>query len=222
MKVYNGSTTSGSIGSSATCIWIKGTLDVTSAITITACKIDGIVDTRGSNGRVTINYCNINPSSPQDWSVGDHNFSITRSQITGSSDGVRYAGSTNDVLIENYIRTKDQSSDDHHDGVQMYGAEGGGTLLRNNIDVHPVGGSAGITAPIFVADGATGTYEIRDNYLIGVLRLHENGYYRVTGNIIQLLSGDGNSPINTSNSRSGAFLEWTNNATSSGTAIPKP
>jgi hypothetical protein len=72
-----------------------------------------------------------------------------------------------------------------------------------------------------MADSSQGTLEVRDNYLIGggyTLRLHENMYYRVTGNIIEKGSY-AYGPISTTNARSGAFLEWSNNKLSDGTVL---
>jgi len=170
-----------------------------------------------------LNYVTINPATPADWSLGDANFIATRCQIMGSSDGVRYSGNNADVLIENYIRVKAQGSLDHNDGIQMYGANGGGVMLRNNIDDRPIGGGGGQNGALFIADGAEGTYEIRDNYLAGgnySLRLHENGFYRVTGNIVEKNSYNFG-PVVTDNARPGAFLEWSNN-TLSDSAVLNP
>lgn len=219
LKVYTNTVSASSLGSSVSCVWLKGGISIDAPITITASKIDDVVNTQGHP--VTLNYCTIQPNSPGDWSLGPSNFTATRSQILGSSDGVRYGGNTKDTLIENYIRVKAQSSADHNDGIQMYGASNGGTILRNNIDDRPVGGGGGPNGAIFIADGATGTYEIRDNYLLGggySLRLHESGYYRVTGNIIEkgtYMYG----PVNTTNAIQGAFLEWSNNKLSDGTVL---
>lgn len=219
LKVYTSTVSSSSLGSSATCVWLKGGITINSPITLTASRIDDVVDTQGY--AVTLNYCTVQPPSPGDWSLGPSNFTATRSQILGSSDGVRYGGSTKDTLIENYIRVKAQSSADHNDGIQMYGASGGGTILRNNIDDRPVGGGGGPNGAIFIADGATGTYEIRNNYLMGgaySLRLHDSGYYRVTGNIVvkgTYVYG----PVTTTNAIQGAFLEWSNNTLSDGTVL---
>lgn len=139
----------------------------------------------------------------------------------GSSDGVRYGGDTADALIENYIRVKSQDSSDHNDGVQMYGATGGGMILRNNIDCRPIGGGGGPNAAFFIADGATGTYEIRDNYFAGggyTFRLLDAGYYRVTGNIVEkdsYLFG----PLLLDNLIPNAIQEWSNNKLSDGTVL---
>jgi|GEM_PF-3128644 len=220
MTVYTGAVNASTLGSSATCLWLKGGINIDAPITLNACKFTApVVNT--SNYHITLNYCTVNPSTPGDWSLGYRNFSATRSQLIGSSDGVRFGGSTNDVLIENYIRTKSQSSEDHNDGVQMYGATGGGTLLRNNIDCRPADGGNGANGAIFIADAATGTYEIRDNYLVGgayTLRLQDSGYYRVTGNIIEKNSY-AYGPFTSTASISGAFLEWNNNKLSDGTTI---
>lgn len=221
LTVYNTRVDASSLGSSATCVWLKSGINIDANITLNACRVDTAVSTYPQNKKLTLNYCTINPTTPADWSLGDGNFTATRCQILGSSDGVRYSGSSTDTLIENYIRVKLQSADDHNDGVQMYGATGGGEILRNNIDARPVGSNDPGNAAVFIADGATGTYEIRDNYLSGgnsSLRLHESGYYRVTGNIIEKGSYSV-SPVNTTMAISGAFLEWSNNKLSDGTIV---
>ena len=124
------------------------------------------------------------------------------------------------------MRTKLQSQADHNDGLQAYQAGAGGSLLRNNIDCRPVNGTGDnstTTAAIFIADASEGTAVIRDNYLAGgngVLRLHENMFYRVTGNIIENNSwSSGTGPVSTSNSRAGAFLEWSNNTLTTGAVL---
>jgi len=219
MTVYENSVNASSLGSSATCVWLKGGITINAPITLTACKVPRIYNTSSNN--VTLNYCTIEPSSPADWSLGYRNFTATRSQVLGSSDGVRYGGSSSDTLIENYVRVKAQDSSDHNDGVQMYGASGGGTILRNNIDARPIGGGGGANAAFFIADGATGTYEIRDNYFAGggyTFRLLDAGYYRATGNVIEknsYLFG----PVLRQNLIPGAILEWSNNRLSDGTIL---
>lgn len=221
ITVYNSSVNASSLGTSKTCVYFKGGINIDAPITLTACKVDGIINSTYSFRRVVLNYCTIKPASPSDWSLGPGNFSATRSQILGSSDGVRFASGYNDVLIENYIRLKAQGPTDHNDGIQMYVPTGGGTILRNNIDARPVGGGGGTNAAIFIADNATGTYEIRDNYLAGggfTLRLHESGYYRATGNIIEKDSYV-YGPFTHGASIPGAFLEWLNNKTSDGAII---
>jgi len=220
IRVYTAEVMASSIGSSATCVYFKGGIIINAPITLNACKVDGVINTTYSYHKTTINYCTIVSPSPQDWALGPGNFTAIRSQLTGNSDGVRYAGSTNDTLIENYIRTKTQNINDHNDGVQMYGSTGGGTLLRNMIDSRPVAGGNG-NAALFIADNSTGTYEIRDNYMVGgtqSIRLHENGYYKLTGNIVEKGSYS-YAPVNTANSRAGAFLEWANNTLSDGTVL---
>lgn len=219
LTVYTSRVNASSLGASATCVWFKGGITIDAAITLTACKVDAAVVSGAKP--VTVNFCTINPTSPDDWSLGYTNFTAYRSQITGSSDGVRFGGSGKDTLIENYIRSKVQTPEDHNDGVQMYGATGGATILRNNIDGNPVGGGGSANSAIFIADGASGEYEIRDNYFMGAgysLRLHDNGYYRVTGNIF-LKDSYKYGPVSTTNSRTGAFLEWSNNKLTDGTIV---
>lgn len=218
LTVYNSQVNASSLGSTATCVWFKGGINIDKAITLNACKVNGIISTNGN--KTTINYCTVNPSTPDDWSLGPSNFTAIRSQIMGSSDGVRYGGGTTDTLIENYIRNKQQSPDDHNDGIQAYGATAGGTILRNNIDGNPVGGGVS-TSGMIVADYVTGTFEIRDNYFIGggyTLRFYENAFYKVTGNIVEKNSYK-YGPVITTNSRPGAFVEWSNNTLSDGTPI---
>lgn len=221
MKVYNSRVNASALGAKATCVWLKQGINVDADITLTAARIDAQVSTYPQRKSIVLNHCLINPASPADWSLGDGNFSATRCQILGSSDGVRFAGSRADVLVENYIRVKAQGAQDHNDGIQTYGATGGGVILRNNIDDRPIGGGGGQNGAIFIADGAEGTYEIRDNYLLGgnfSLRLHESGFYRVTGNIVEkgsYMFG----PLVTDNSRAGAFLEWSGNKLSDGTVL---
>lgn len=220
LTIYETEVDASDLGSTVTCAWFKGGINIDANITLNACRVDVPINTYPQFNHVNLNYCTINPTTPADWSLGAGNFSATRCQILGSSDGVRYAGTTNDALIENYIRTTAQSFDDHNDGVQAYGAEGGGTILRNNIDGNPVSGGYG-NAAIFIADGAEGTFEIRDNYLIGGgynTRLHESAYYRVTGNIIEKDSYLYD-PLNTAYSIPGAFLEFSGNKLSDNTAV---
>lgn len=199
--------------------WFQQGINFNTNITLTACKLSRVVNTTDNN--VTLNYCTIEPASPADWSLGYTHFSATRCQILGSSDGIRYGGDTADRLIENYVRVKSQDETDHNDGIQMYGASGGGVILRNNIDVRPIGGGGGPNAAFFIADGATGTYEIRDNYFAGggyTFRLLDAGYYRVTGNIIEknsYLFG----PILLDDLIPNAIQEWTNNTLSDGTVL---
>ncbi|MCA9591972.1 MAG: hypothetical protein KC776_01635, partial [Myxococcales bacterium] len=221
MTVYTSKVKASQLGATATCVWLKAGITVDAPITLNACRIDANV-VNGSNNDITLSYCMVKAPSPGDWALGSSHFTAIRSQLVGSSDGVRFGGSGTDTLIENYIRVATQSSQDHNDGVQMYGASGGGVILRNNIDCRPVSGStSGANGAIFVADGATGTYEIRDNYLMGggyTLRLHESGYYRVTGNRIETGSYS-YGPLTTTNAISGAFLEWSDNKETNGTVL---
>lgn len=219
MTVYNNEVDASSLGGSSTCAYFKGGINMNANVTLTACKFTSEIDNDTSK-TLTLNYCTLNDTSPQDFALGEQNFTATRSQMMGSSDGVRFGGNVN--LIEDYIRTKLQSPDDHNDGVQAYLAGSGGSILRCNINVTPVNGdNSTTTGAIFMADDSQGTAEIRDNYLIGggyTLRLHENMFYRVTGNIIEKNSY-AYGPLSTDNSRSGAFLEWSNNKLSDGTAL---
>lgn len=50
------------------------------------------------------------------------------------------------------------------------------------------------------------------------LRLHESGYYRVTGNRIETGSYS-YGPLTTTNAISGAFLEWSDNKETNGTVL---
>jgi hypothetical protein len=207
-----------------TCVWLKGGINIDADITLTACRIDDQVSTYPQINKLTLNYCTIDPPTNTEWpySLGPDNFTAVRSNIGGSMDGVNFGGGTHkNTLIENYIRVKMRDTDDHNDGVQSYFASGGGTVLRNNIDARPVGGGGGPNAAFFIADSTEGEYEVRDNYLLGggyTLRLHEDAYYRVTGNIIEKDSYSFG-PLNTDNARTGAFLEWSNNKLSDGTVL---
>lgn len=207
-----------------TCVWLKGGINIDVDITLTACLINDQVSTHPQINKLTLNYCTIDPPTNTTWpySLGPDNFVATRCNIGGSMDGVNFGGGSHkNVLIENYIRVKMRDADDHNDGVQSYFASGGGTVLRNNIDARPVGGGGGPNAAFFIADSTEGEYEVRDNYLLGggyTLRLHENAYYRVTGNIIEKDSYSFG-PVNTANARADAFLEWSNNKLSDGTVL---
>ena len=217
LVVYNTKPNASSLGANPFCLWLKQGLNVDVPITITASRIDQEVYTNGK--RVVLNWVTVNTATPQDYAIGPDNFSVYRTQLTGSSDGIRFEQAD---VVESYVRTKLQSPTDHNDGIQGYLASSGGSILRSNIDCRPVNGTnATTTGAIFMADDSQGTVEIRDNYLLGggyTLRLHESMFYRVTGNIIEKNSYE-YGPISTTNARSGAFLEWSNNKLSDGTVL---
>ncbi|MGE3636039.1 MAG: hypothetical protein AB7P00_39420, partial [Sandaracinaceae bacterium] len=132
MTVYDTEVRTSTLGGSATCAWFQAGIRVDAPVTLTACRIDGNV-VNSTNDDIVLEYCLVESPTPGDWALGYSHFSATRCQLLGSSDGVRFGGSTRDVLIENYIRTREQDPADHNDGVQMYGATDNNILLHNNI-----------------------------------------------------------------------------------------
>jgi hypothetical protein len=223
VRVFTTRVNASALGAEATCVWLRQGINIDADVTLTAARIDAKVSTHPQRRSIVLNYCAINPTTPADWSLGPENFSATRCQILGSSDGVRHTGAGTGVLIENFIRVTAEGRQDNNDGVQISGATGGGVILRNNIDVRPMGGGGRPTVALFIGGGAQGNYEIRDNYLVGggyALRLNENGFYSVTGNVIELGSYS-IGPLNTTNARTGGFLEWTNNRLSDGTELTR-
>lgn len=222
LVVVNGTVNASALGASVTGRWFKGTVHIDSDITFTACRFDQPVSTSPTYNHATLNYCTVSPTSVGDWALGPLRTDATRCILEGNSDGVRFDSCN---LVECWIRTKLQSAVDHNDGIQAYLAGAGGSILRCNIDCRPInGGNGTTTAAIFLADSSQGTCEIRDNYLAGgsyTLRLHESMFYRVTGNIIENNSW-AYGAMSTSNSVAGAFLEWSNNMISNGTALAHP
>jgi len=223
LKVYPDKVTASSLGASTTCVWLKAGITVDTPITLTAARIDSVRDSdavvRSDGPKLIIQWSTINGGGTNGtYSVGGHNVDVYRSQIIGSSDGVRFEQMN---LIEDYIRVALTSPEDHNDGIQAYQASAGGSIVRCNIDSRPGGVGGSDTAPIFLADNSIGETVIRDNWLAGggyTLRLHEAMTYRVTGNVV----ADGTwgvGPISTSNAISGAFLEWSNNTTSAGVTL---
>jgi hypothetical protein len=223
LKVYTAKVNASTLNAAgATCVWLKAGLNVDVPITLTAARIDVVV--RSDGPRLQLNWSTVDGHGDGTYTIGGHNVGATRSQIVGSSDGVRFEQMD---LVEDWIRTFSASSADHNDGIQAYQASAGGTILRCNISSRPVNllDSAGVygTAPIFLADNSRGTTEIRDNYLAGgnyTLRLHESMSYRVTGNVIVDKSWNpGTGPVSTTNAVPGAFLEWDNNTTTAGAVL---
>lgn len=224
LTVYIAKVNASALGDAATCVWLKAGITVDAPITLTAARIDSIRDSdpviRSDGPKLVVQWSTINGGGTNGtYSVGGHNVDVYRSQIVGSSDGVRFEGMN---IVESYIRTALVSPEDHNDGIQAYQASAGGSILRCNIDSRPgeVNGGSD-TAPIFLADNSVGEAVIRDNWLAGggyTLRLHEAMTYRITGNVI----ADGTwgfGPVSTSNSVPGAFLEWGNNTTSGGVTV---
>jgi len=213
LKVYASKVNASQLGN-ATCVWLKGGINVDKPVTLTAARIETQVRTYGE--RLTLNWCTVNADGG-DQAV-DGRVDTLRCQLINASDGVRFDGTN---IVETYIRVKQQNSQDHNDGIQAYKAGQGGSILRSNIDSRPVGAPRSIlgNAAIFIADGSRGEVVIRDNYLAGgeyTLRMHEAATYRLSGNII----ADYNSaPIATDSAISGAFLEFSNNHTASGQLI---
>lgn len=201
-----------------TCIWLKQGITVDISTTLTAAKIDTVI--RSDGPKLTINWSTIDGHGNGTYSIGGHNVDAYRTQIVGSSDGVRFE---NMNISECYIRTEFTSDADHADGIQGYQASAGGSIVRSNIDSRAVGAPAGVygTAAIFMADDSHGLTVIRDNLLAGggyTLRLHESMTYRVSGNIV-VAGSWGFGPLSTDNAVPGAFLEWSGNTTTTGQVL---
>jgi hypothetical protein len=216
MTVYTTRATASALGATATCIWLQAGITVDAPITLTAARIDTTV--RSDGPALNIAWSVIDGHGAGTDSVGGHNVNVHRSQIVGSSDGVRLEAMT---LTEDWIRVLSTDPADHNDGIQAYMASEGGSILRCNIDGRPVAAPVGVygNAAIFLADSSAGEVEIRDNYLAGggyTLRLHEAMTYRVTGNVI---ADWGYGPVSTSNAAPGAFVEWVGNVTAAGEVV---
>lgn len=216
MTVYATRVPASQLGAAATCVWLQAGIHVDAPITLTAARIDTTV--RSDGPRLTIAWSTIDGHGDGTYSVGGHNVDVTRSQIVGSSDGVRLEGM---ALVEDWIRVAQTDPADHNDAIQAYQASAGGSILRCNIDGRPTNATAGVfgNAAIFLADNSVGEVEIRDNYLAGggyTLRLHEAQTYRVTGNVI---ADWGYGPVSTSSAIPGAWLEWSGNVTAAGEAV---
>ena len=212
LKVYSSKVTASQLGN-ATCVWLRAGLTADTAITLTAARIDARVESTGA--RLTLNWSTVD-ATDADYAIGGH-VSAYRSQLINGNDGVRFYGTS---IVESYIRVRQESPDDHNDGVQAYRAVEGGEILRSNIDSRPVNmpGALG-NAAIFIADNSRGELTIRDNWLAGgeyTLRLHDAATYQVTGNIV---TGYETWPVSTDKSIPHAFLQWRNNVTGNGTKI---
>lgn len=229
LSTVSGSVSASDYGTSGVTISGKhftGTFTPDVACTLVDCRFNQPVDNQ-ANVTVQLNWCTVSPTSVGDWCIGPQNVGAYRCLLEGCSDGIRWSGGD---IIECYVRTRLQSAVDHNDGLQAYQAGSGGSLLRNNIDCRPIN-SSGVqdtsngttTGAIFIADNSEGTATIRDNYLAGgngVLRLHENMFYRVTGNVIVKDSWSSSTgPVSTGSSRPGAFLEWADNTLTDGTVL---
>lgn len=224
LKVYTTKVNASALGATATCVWLKGGINVDAPITLVATRIQSASTSapviRADGPKLTIQWSTIDGGGTNGtYGVGGRNVDVYRSQIFGSSDGVRFEGMN---IIESFIRTALTSPADHNDGIQAYMASSGGSILRCNIDSRPgeVNGGSD-TAPIFLADDSQGEAVIRDNLLAGggySLRLHEAMKYRVTGNVIVDKTW-GVAPVSTENAVAGAFVEWANNTTSTGTVL---
>jgi hypothetical protein len=223
LRVYTTKVDASTLGPQATCVWLQKGLNVNAPITLTAARVDAeILTPNGSGHHLIVNWSTITATNA-DFAIGDHDFDVYRSQLTGASDGVRF---DNTNLVEDLITVRQTSSADHNDGIQAYRAGAGGSIIRCNINGRPVNASSGVfgNAAIFLADTSHGSTQIRDNYLSGggyTLRLHESMFYQVTGNVIAFgtwLYG----PLSTDNAVPGAFQEWSNNKLSNNTVLNLP
>lgn len=223
LRVYTTKVDASTLGPQATCVWLQKGLNVNAPITLTAARVDAeILTPNGSGHHLNVNWSTITATNA-DFAIGDHDFDVYRSQLSGASDGVRF---DNTNLVEDFITVRQTSSADHNDGIQAYIAGAGGSIIRCNINGHPLNASSGVfgNAAIFLADNSRGSTQIRDNYLAGggyTLRLHESMFYQVTGNI--LVAGSwGFGPVTTTNAVPGAFQEWSNNRDTNNKVINLP
>jgi hypothetical protein len=113
-------------------------------------------------------------------SIGTSDYSITRVNAHGCSDGPRLAGTGPIVIQDSWIHDLSNLPGDHGDGIQAYGLNGGPVTIRHNTIV---GGS---NAAVFTADGATGDMIIDNNLMSAggyTLRVYDNTVH-VTNNLI--------------------------------------
>lgn len=190
--------------------------------TLTDCQFDAPVNNQAG---VLVNLASncLVSCTPDElgWCIGPEKVSATRSAFEGNSDGIRF--DTMD-LVECWVRTQAGSTEDHNDGVQAYGANALGSILRCNIDGKPSNGAdfgiATGNSAIFIADGSTGTLELRDTYLSGgdyTLQAFEPAQFEVTGVRIEANSWN-YGPISDAGVTT-QFIEWSDNQTTDGTVL---
>jgi hypothetical protein len=162
-------------------------------------------------------------------SIGSTNYSITRVNAHGCSDGPRLAGTGPILIQDSWIHDLSNLPGDHGDGIQAYGLNGGTVTVRHNTI------SGGSNAAFFTADGATGDMYIDDNLMAGggfTLRVYDN-HVRVRNNLIVKNSyqfGPVHAYANPGGADPGVtIVEWTNNrlcdnpdGTGIGALIPRP
>jgi hypothetical protein len=112
--------------------------------------------------------------------IGYGDYSITRVNAHGCSDGPRLAGTGPINIVDSWIHDLSNLPGDHGDGIQAYGLDGGTVTVRHNTIV------GGTNAAFFTADGATGDMFIDNNLMSGggfTMRVYDNKV-RVTNNLI--------------------------------------
>lgn len=136
----------------------------------------------------TLTNCTVDPPTPADETLYFDGYTATRCLLQGCSDGVKANGASTS-LIECYIRTKAQDTQDHNDGIQNVGGSGPVNVIRCNIDAKPVNadvyGLAAGNAALFFADGETGLHTVHDNLLASggyTLCMYDTGTFDVQGN----------------------------------------
>lgn len=147
------------------------------------------------------------PPSTCGIAIGYDHYTLLRVHVHGCSDGLRAGGvvSVTDSLVDGLWA----SDGDHADGIQAYQGAGDMTFRHNTVDGRTQNRCCE-TAPIFIADGYTGTVTVEDNWFAGggySLRFHENGRYVVTGNRV-LAASYTFGPVTTVN---GIIQTWSNN-----------
>jgi hypothetical protein len=103
--------------------------------------------------------------------IGDSNFTIRRSEITGCENAANIGGD-NVTMVDNWIHDLDQvgpsyvwGNDPHTDGLQMSPGADNIVVRHNSIDPIP---SGGCTSPIIMGvNGSQSSVWIEDNYLDG-------------------------------------------------------
>lgn len=131
-----------------------------------------------------LDYCSIVPATVGDQAIFYQSYTANRCYMVNCSDGAKVNGGGT-VVTECYIRTAQQSSADHNDGLQNVGGSGAVTIARCNIDGRPAGGSNNGNSALFMADGETGLHTISDNLLAGgqvCFAMYDGGTFNVQGN----------------------------------------
>jgi hypothetical protein len=162
-------------------------------------------------------------------SIGYSDYSLTRVNAYGCSDGPRLAGTGPILIQDSWIHDLSNLPGDHGDGIQAYGLNGGTVTVRHNTIV------GGTNAAFFTADGATGDMYIDNNLMSGggyTLRVYDN-LVRVTNNLIVKNTYEYGPVAAYSNPGAAdpgvTIVEWSNNhlcdnadGTGVGALIPQP